>query len=126
MFGMTKAFSSFAVDDLTAAKTFYSQTLGLRVSEEHGPLWLHIDDARDILVYPRPDHTPATFTILNFPVDDIDQAVDELTARGTRMQQYERPKTDKKGIYRTQDHSIAWFTDPAGNVLSVVQEYRNR
>ena len=127
MLGTAKAFSSFAVDDLTAAKTFYSQTLGLRVSEEHGrPLRLQIEGARDILVYPKPDHTPATFTILNFPVDDIDQAVDELTARGARIQHYERPKTDSKGIYRVQDHSIAWFTDPAGNVLSVVQEYPSR
>jgi predicted enzyme related to lactoylglutathione lyase len=126
MFGTTKAFSSFAVDDLTAAKMFYSQTLGLRVSEEHGPLRLQIEGAQDILVYPKPDHTPATFTILNFPVDDIDQAVDELTARGAKIQRYERPKTDSKGIYRAQDHSIAWFTDPAGNVLSVVQEYPSR
>ena len=122
MLGTAKAFSSFAVDDLTAAKRFYSQTLGLRVSEEHGPLWPQIEGARDILVYPKPDHTPATFTILNFPVDDIDQVVDELTARGARMQQYDRPKTDSKGIYRAQGHSVAWFTDPAGNVLSVVQE----
>jgi catechol 2,3-dioxygenase-like lactoylglutathione lyase family enzyme len=84
MFGTAKAFSSFAVDDLTAARQFYSQTLGLRVSEEHGPLWLQIAGSHAILVYPKPDHTPATFTVLNFAVDDIDQAVDELTARGMR------------------------------------------
>jgi predicted enzyme related to lactoylglutathione lyase len=126
MLGTAKAFSSFAVDDLTAAKTFYSQTLGLRVSDEQGPMWLQIEGARRILVYPKPDHTPATFTILNFPVEDIDQAVDELTARGAKTQRYELPKTDSKGIYRAQDHSIAWFTDPAGNVLSVVQEYPSR
>lgn len=126
MFGTTKAFSSFAVDDLAAAKTFYSRVLGLGVSEEHGPLRLQIEGAPGVLVYPKPDHTPATFTILNFPVEDIDQAVDELTARGAQMQRYERPKTDGKGIYRAEDHSIAWFTDPAGNVLSVVQETRAR
>jgi catechol 2,3-dioxygenase-like lactoylglutathione lyase family enzyme len=123
MFGTAKAFSSFAVDDLAAAKAFYSDTLGLRVSEEHGPLWLQLDGARDILVYPKPDHTPATFTILNFPVDDIDQAVDELAARGVRIQRYEGFETDDKGVYRGQGHSIAWFTDPAGNVLCVVQEH---
>ena len=122
MLGNAKAFSSFAVDDLTAAKTFYSQTLGLRVSEEHGPLWLQIDGARDILVYPKADHQPVTFTILNFPVDDIDQAVDELTARGVRIQRYHGFETDDRGIYRGQGHSIAWFTDPAGNGLCVVQE----
>lgn len=122
MFGTAWVFSSFAVDDLTAAKQFYSQTMGLRVSEEHGPLWLQIDGSRAILVYPKPDHTPATFTVLNFAVDDIDQAVDELTARGVRIQRYEGFATDDKGIYRGRDHSIAWFTDPAGNGLSVVQE----
>jgi len=123
MLGTAKAFSSFAVDDLTAAKTFYSHRLGLRMSEEHGPLWLQIDGARDILVYPKPDHTPASFTILNFRVDDIEQAVDELAARGVRIQRYEGFETDDKGIYRGQGHSIAWFTDPAGNGLCVVQEH---
>ena len=121
MFGTAKAFSSIAVDDLDAAKRFYGETLGLRVSGEHGPLWLHIDGGHDILIYPKPDHTPATFTVLNFPVDDIDQAVDELTARGVRIQRYEGFQTDDRGIYRGRDHSIAWFTDPAGNGLSVVQ-----
>jgi catechol 2,3-dioxygenase-like lactoylglutathione lyase family enzyme len=82
MFGTAKAFSSIAVDDLDAAKRFYGETLGLGVSGEHGPLWLQIDGGNDILVYPKPDHTPATFTVLNFPGDDIDRAVDELTARG--------------------------------------------
>ena len=124
MFGTAKAFSSFAVDDLTAAKHFYSQTLGLRVSEEPGPLWLQIAGSQPILVYPKPDHTPATFTVLNFSVDDIDQAVDELTARGVHIERYEGFKTDDKGIYRGQGHSIAWFTDPAGNGLSVVQDQK--
>jgi hypothetical protein len=93
------------------------------VSDELGPLWLQIDDSRGVLVYTKPDHTPATFTVLNFPVDDIDDAVDELTALGVRIQRYEGFETDDKGIYRGQGHSIAWFTDPAGNGLAVVQEH---
>jgi catechol 2,3-dioxygenase-like lactoylglutathione lyase family enzyme len=122
MFGAAKAFGSFAVDDLAAARKFYGETLGLRVSEEHGPLMLHIADDQRILIYPKPDHTPASFTILNFPVDDIDQAVGELTTRGVAIQRYEDFQTDDRGIYRGQGRSIAWFTDPAGNVLSVIQE----
>jgi catechol 2,3-dioxygenase-like lactoylglutathione lyase family enzyme len=122
MFGTAKAFGSFAVDDLAAARTFYGKTLGLRVSEEDGPLMLHLAADHRILVYPKPDHTPASFTILNFPVDDIDQAVDELTVRGVPIQRYEGFDTDGRGIYRGQGRSIAWFTDPAGNVLSLIQE----
>ena len=122
MFGGAKVVSSFAVDDTAAARKFYGETLGLRVSEEDGPLMLHLASDHRILVYPKPDHTPASFTILNFPVDDIDQAVDELTARGVPIQRYEAFQTDARGIYRGQGHSIAWFTDPAGNVLSVIQE----
>jgi catechol 2,3-dioxygenase-like lactoylglutathione lyase family enzyme len=122
MFAAAKPFGSFAVDDLAAARKFYGETLGLRMSEEGGPLVLHLADDQRILVYPKPDHTPASFTILNFPVDDIDQAVDELTARGVPIQRYEGFQTDARGIYRGQGHSIAWFTDPAGNVLSVIQE----
>ncbi|MFG1947365.1 VOC family protein [Nonomuraea sp. NPDC048826] len=122
MFARTKAYSGFAVDDIAAAKRFYGETLGLNVSEEHGMLTLHIAGGRDILVYPKPDHTPATYTILNFPVDDIDQAVDELTRRGVRFERYERLQADEKGIHREDGPPIAWFTDPAGNVLSVLQE----
>ncbi len=122
MFGTTKAFSGFSVNDIAAVKKFYSETLGLRVSEEYGLLTLHIAGGRDILVYPKPDHTPATFTILNFPVDDIDKAVDELTERGVRFERYDDFGTDEKGIYRGGGPLIAWFTDPAGNVLSVLQE----
>jgi catechol 2,3-dioxygenase-like lactoylglutathione lyase family enzyme len=122
MFGAAKAFGSFAVDDLAVARKFYGQTLGLRVSEEGGPLMLHLAGDQRILVYSKPDHTPASFTILNFPVDDIDQAVDELTARGVPIHRYERFQTDDRGIYRGQGHSIAWFTDLAGNALSVIQE----
>ncbi len=122
MFGMTKAFSGFSVDDIPAAKKFYGETLGLKVSEEHGMLTLHIAGDRDILVYPKADHTPATYTILNFPVDDIDKAVDELTQRGVRFERYDNIGTDEKGIARGGGPLIAWFTDPAGNVLSVIQE----
>jgi catechol 2,3-dioxygenase-like lactoylglutathione lyase family enzyme len=123
MFTNTKAFSGFSVDDLAAAKTFYGETLGLRVEEEHGLLTLHIAGDRDILVYPKPNHTPATFTILNFPVDDIDEAVDALTGRGVSFERYEGFEQDAKGIARGgEGPPIAWFTDPAGNILSVLQE----
>ena len=122
MFGGAKAFSSFAVDDAAAASKFYGDTLGVRVSDEEGPLMLHLADGQRILIYPKPDHAPASFTVLNFPVDDIDQTVDELTIRGVTIQRYEGFDTDDKGIYRGEDRSIAWFTDPAGNILSVVQE----
>ena len=122
MFTNTKAFSGFAVDDVPKAKKFYSETLGLRVSEEYGMLSLHIAGECDILVYPKPDHTPATFTILNFPVDDIDKAVDELAERGVRFERYDGLEQDEKGIYRGGGPYITWFKDPAGNVLSVLEE----
>ncbi|CAM5682003.1 VOC family protein [Streptomyces purpurascens] len=122
MFSKTKAFSGFSVNDIDAARAFYGDTLGLRVSEENGLLFLHIAGDRDTLVYPKEDHTPATFTILNFPVDDIEAAVDELTKRGVRFEHYDHLKADDKGIFRGGGPLIAWFTDPAGNVLSVLQE----
>ncbi|MEU6473027.1 VOC family protein [Streptomyces massasporeus] len=122
MFATTKAFSGFSVDDIDAAKAFYADTLGLRVSEKNGLLFLHIAGDRDTLVYLKPDHTPATFTVLNFPVDDIEAAVDELARRGVRFEHYDHLKTDDKGIFRGGGPLIAWFTDPAGNVLSVLQE----
>jgi catechol 2,3-dioxygenase-like lactoylglutathione lyase family enzyme len=122
MLGSTKAFSGFSVDDIDAAKRFYGKTLGLRVSERNGMLTLHIAGDRDILVYPKADHSPATYTILNFPVPDIDAAVDELSGRGVRFARYDQLKTDDKGIFRGGGPLIAWFTDPAGNVLSVLQE----
>jgi len=120
MFGQTKAFSGFSVDDIPKAKQFYGETLGLRVSEENGMLTLHIAGDRDTLVYPKDDHTPATFTILNFPVDDIDSAVDQLAARGVSFERYEG--ADEKGVMRKYGPPIAWFKDPAGNVLAVLQE----
>ncbi len=127
MFENTKAsFSGFAVDDLPRAKQFYGETLGLRVSEdeEFGLLFLHIAGGRDTLIYPKPDHTPATFTILNFPVDDIEKAVADLAERGVRFERYAGTdmETDEKGIFRGGGPYIAWFKDPAGNVLSVLED----
>jgi catechol 2,3-dioxygenase-like lactoylglutathione lyase family enzyme len=122
MFGTTKAYSGFSVNDIEAARKFYGDTLGIRVSEEHGMLILHIAGGRNVLVYPKEDHTPATYTILNFPVDDIEAAVDELSRRGVRFERYDHLKADDKGIFRGGGPLIAWFTDPAGNVLSVLQE----
>jgi catechol 2,3-dioxygenase-like lactoylglutathione lyase family enzyme len=122
MFKDTKAFSGFSVNDIPKAKEFYGQTLGLEVSEDHGLLNLHIAGGSHILIYPKPNHTPATFTILNFPVDNIEQAVDELTKRGVRFEHYEGEiKMDKKGIARGNGPNIAWFKDPAGNILSVLE-----
>jgi catechol 2,3-dioxygenase-like lactoylglutathione lyase family enzyme len=116
-------FASFAVDDIDTAKIFYRETLGMSVSEEggRGPLWLHGQRDHDVLVYRKPDHVPATFTVLNVAVDDIDKAVDDLAAKGVRFERYDALETDDRGIYRAEGHSTAWFTDPAGNVLSVVQ-----
>jgi catechol 2,3-dioxygenase-like lactoylglutathione lyase family enzyme len=122
MFENTKAFSGFAVDDVQKAGEFYGETLGLDTSEEHGLLTLHLAGDRPTLVYPKPDHTPASYTILNFPVDDIDKAVDELAARGVRFERYDGFEQDEKDIFRDEGPYIAWFKDPAGNVLSVLQE----
>ena len=122
MFGNSRAFSGFAVDDIAAARAFYGETLGLRVSQQGGLLTLHLAGDRDVLVYPKEDHTPATYTILNFPVDDIDAAVDQLAERGVRFERYADFGQDDKGISRDQGGPpIAWFTDPAGNILSVLQ-----
>jgi catechol 2,3-dioxygenase-like lactoylglutathione lyase family enzyme len=125
MFANTKAYSGFAVDDLQKAREFYGETLGLKttvIDEEHGLMSLDLAGDRATLVYQKPDHTPATYTILNFPVDDIDEAVDELAARGVRFERYDGAEQDEKGISRGGGPYIAWFTDPAGNVLSVLQE----
>jgi catechol 2,3-dioxygenase-like lactoylglutathione lyase family enzyme len=122
MFEHTRAFSGFAVDDIERAREFYGGTLGLRTSEEHGLLTLHIAGDRPTLVYPKQNHTPASFTVLNFPVDDIDAAVDELSARGVRFERYEGFEQDERGVFRGGGPFIAWFRDPSGNVLSVLQE----
>ena len=124
MFRYARAFSGFAVDDIAAAKEFYGGTLGLDVSEaDMGLLMLHLAGGTEVIIYPKPNHTPASFTILNFPVDDIEEAVDELTRRGVRFERYEQFEQDEKGIARGNGGpQIAWFTDPAGNVLSVLEE----
>ncbi len=122
MFENTKAFSGFSADDLPRAKEFYSETLGLEVSEENGLLTLHIAGDRATLIYPKEDHTPASFTILNFPVDDIEKAVDELAERGVEFERYDGSDQDEKGIFRGGGPYIAWFKDPAGNILSVLQQ----
>jgi catechol 2,3-dioxygenase-like lactoylglutathione lyase family enzyme len=119
----SKAFSGFAVKDVDTARTFYGDTLGLRVTEENGMLTLHLAGDRPVLVYPKPDHTPATYTILNFPVDDIESTVAELTSKGVTFERYEGTptETDASGIFRKGGPLIAWFTDPSGNVLSVLE-----
>jgi catechol 2,3-dioxygenase-like lactoylglutathione lyase family enzyme len=120
--GNSKAFSGFAVDDLETAREFYESTLGLEVSLEDGLLNLRLTGGRDTLVYSKPDHVPAAYTILNFPVEDIDTAVDELVARGVTFERYEGFEQDEKGIARgPEGPPIAWFTDPAGNILSVLE-----
>ena len=125
MFKDTKAFSSFSVDDIQKAKKFYGQTLGLEVSESYGGRLseIHIAGGRNILIYPKANHTPATFTILNFPVDNLEHAMDDLTKLGVRFEIYNEGdlKTDEKGISLSGDGpKVAWFKDPAGNVLSVL------
>jgi catechol 2,3-dioxygenase-like lactoylglutathione lyase family enzyme len=122
MLANTKAYSGLAVSDLQAARKFYGDTLGLRTSEQHGLLWLHLAGGRDTLVYHQPDATPASYTILNFEVDDIDEAVGALAARGVRFERYDGFEQDDKGIFREEGPYIAWFKDPSGNVLSVLQE----
>jgi catechol 2,3-dioxygenase-like lactoylglutathione lyase family enzyme len=121
----SKAFSGFSVNDIQKAKKFYSEILGLEVRDNPmGLIELHIEGSNYIIIYPKPNHEPATFTILNFPVDNIDKAVDELISKGIKFEQYEGElKTDAKGISRNpQGPKIAWFKDPAGNILSVIEE----
>ena len=121
MFKGTKAYSGFSVDDVEKAQKFYGETLGLETSTEHGMLELRLGGGAAVLVYPKPNHVPATFTVLNFPVDDIDEAVDELTRAGIRFERYDEFEQDEKGIARNGGPDIAWFKDPAGNILSVHQ-----
>ncbi|MEV7673690.1 VOC family protein [Streptomyces sp. NPDC088752] len=127
MFGETSAFSGFSVDDIDAARRFYGETLGLEV-EESGPegmemLLLVLAGGARVLVYPKEDHAPASFTILNFQVDDIERTVDELVGRGVTLERYPGFDADDRGIVRGGGGpAVAWFTDPAGNVLSVLQE----
>ncbi|MGC1176597.1 MAG: VOC family protein [Candidatus Saccharimonadales bacterium] len=119
------AFSGFSVNDLAAAKKFYGETLGLEVKEDGMGLTLKISGGNDIFVYPKDDHAPATYTVLNFPVDDIDKAVQELTGKGIEFEKYDDMTDDKdiaRGIAAKRGPDIAWFKDPAGNILSVLQE----
>jgi catechol 2,3-dioxygenase-like lactoylglutathione lyase family enzyme len=122
MFAKTEAFSGFAVDDLDRAQQFYGETLGLETSVEHGLMTLHLAGERPTLVYPKPNHTPADYTILNFKVDDVESAVDELAARGVQLERYDGMEQDERGIMRGGGPYIGWFKDPAGNVLAVLQE----
>ena len=124
MFGDVKAFSGFSVDDVQRAKEFYTETLGLTVSEENGMLEIRLGSGANVLAYPKDNHEPATFTILNFPVADVEAAVEALKAKGVEFESYDLPgfKTDDRNIFRDAGPDIAWFRDPAGNILSVLQE----
>lgn len=124
MFQKTKAFNSFSVNDIAKAKEFYGQTLGLKVTETNGLLNLHIAGGASVIIYPKPHHTPASFTVLNFPVDNVEKAVIELKKSGVHFEIYddEHIKTDRDGIFRGGGPVIAWFKDPAGNILSVLEE----
>ncbi len=124
MFSEVPAFSGFSVDDIDAARAFYGGTLGLAVRDEMGMLDIALAGGGHVLVYPKgSDHVPASFTVLNFPVDDIDAAVDALTAAGVSLERYPQfGEPDERGVYRGMGPDIAWFTDPAGNVLAVLRE----
>ena len=123
MFREAESFSSFSVDDLQRAKEFYGQTLGLDVKETPEGLELHTG-SNTVFLYPKPNHTPASFTVLNFAVDDIEAAVNELNSLGVTLEHYNLPdmKTDERGIFHGPGHQIAWFKDPAGNICSVIEE----
>lgn len=118
----SRAYSGLAVRDLQEARRFYAETLGLEVTEEYGLMWLNLAGGRDTLVYEQADAVPASFTILNFEVDDIEAEVSGLAARGVRFERYAGLAQDEKGIFRDEGPYIAWFKDPSGNVLSVLQE----
>jgi predicted enzyme related to lactoylglutathione lyase len=123
MLKQSHAFSGFSVDDIQKAKKFYGETLGLKTSEMNGLLKLQLGGGTTVLIYPKPNHVPATFTVLNFPVGNVEKAVEELNKSGVQFEHYEGPiKTDEKGIHRSGGPLIAWFKDPAGNILSVIEE----
>jgi catechol 2,3-dioxygenase-like lactoylglutathione lyase family enzyme len=127
MLGDSRALNNFAVDDLERARAFYADTLGVRATvEEWGSMVLHLEGGRrPTTVYPKPDHVPATYTVVNFFVDDLEQVVDELTSRGVQFERYEGFDHDAKGIARRPNApAVAWFKDPAGNVLAVLDEVR--
>jgi catechol 2,3-dioxygenase-like lactoylglutathione lyase family enzyme len=119
----TKAFSGFSTDDIQKAKEFYGKTLGLNVSEDRGLLTLHLGGDGKVIIYPKTHHIPASFTVLNFPVDNVEKTVDDLARAGVKFERYDAAdiKTDEKGIHRGQGPDIAWFKDPAGNILSILK-----
>ena len=121
MFRDSHAFAGFSSNDIPKTKDFYSQKLGLEVTEENGMLTLHPGGGGTVLIYPKDNHEPATFTVLNFPVEDIDKAVDGLVAKGIELERYEGFDQDERGVMRDQGPAIAWFKDPAGNILSVLE-----
>ena len=121
MLGTSHAFSGFSVNDTVKARRFYAETLGLRVTEENGILTLHLGGGGAVIIYPKPNHQPAMFTVLNFPVADVDKAVDYLIAAGVSLERYDGMGQDERGIMRGNGPTIAWFTDPAGNILSVLE-----
>ncbi len=122
MLNKSHVFAGFSANDINAAKEFYATTLGLEVSEENGMLTLDLAGGAHVLIYPKDNHQAATYTVLNFPVDDIDAAVDELSGRGVAFERYEGMSQDERGVMRGNGPPIAWFTDPAGNILSVLEE----
>ena len=121
MFRMSHAFSGFSTNDIAMAKAFYAEKLRLDVSEENGMLTIRLAGGGRVLIYPKPDHQPATFTVLNFPVDDVDSAVERLVESGIEMERYPGAGQDDRGISRGRGPAIAWFKDPAGNILSVLE-----
>ncbi len=121
MFRDTPAFSGLAAPDLDAARAFYVDTLGLKVTEDNGILTLHLGGGGRVIIYPKPGHQPASFTVLNFPVADVDATVDALAARGVVFERYPGFEQDERGIMRGNGPTIAWFRDPAGNILSVIE-----
>jgi predicted enzyme related to lactoylglutathione lyase len=122
MFNDTHAFSGFSVNDIPRAKQFYAETLGLNVTDEMGGLALHLAGGGNVFVYPKDNHVPATFTVLNFPVADVEETVDRLTEAGVSFERYDGIESDEKGIHRGEGPTIAWFKDPAGNILSVLDQ----
>jgi predicted enzyme related to lactoylglutathione lyase len=121
MFKDSQGFSGFSTDDLAKAKTFYADMLGVDATEQDGVLALLLGGGHEVIIYPKPNHEPATFTVLNFPVPDIEQTVDQLTKAGVQMERYEGLDQDERGIMHDEGRPIAWFKDPAGNILSVIE-----
>jgi len=121
MLSNSHAYSGFSANDIQKAQEFYARTLGLEVTEEYGMLTLHLAGGGKVIIYPKDNHEPASFTVLNFPVEDIDQAVDGLARAGIQFERYGGISQDERGIHRESGPPIAWFKDPAGNLLSVLE-----